>query len=120
MLKLQGSMVAIATPSRGGALDEEAFSAHAKWLVEQGTSVLVPMGTTGEAVTCTAAEQARAVRLAVEQKGSAKVLGGAGSNDTARVIEAVKAVRDAGADGTLIVTPYYNKPTQDGLVAHYR
>lgn len=120
MLELQGSMVAMATPFSAGKLDEAAFATHARWLVENGTSVLVPMGTTGEAVTCRPAEQARAIRIAVENKGSAKVLGGAGSNDTAEVIEAVAAVRDAGADGSLIVTPYYNRPTQDGLVAHYR
>src|SRR3954471_22486897 len=108
MLKLSGSMVAMATPFRGGAFDEAAFRTHARWLVENGTGVLVPMGTTGEAVTCTPAERARAVRLAVENKGRALVLGGAGSNCTAEVIEGVRAVREAGADGTLIVTPYYN------------
>lgn len=120
MLELQGSMVAMATPFKNGALDEAAFKKHAQWLVEQGTTVLVPMGTTGEAVTCSPAERTRAIRIAVENKGKAKVLGGAGSNSTAEVIDGLKSVRDAGADGTLIVTPYYNKPTQDGLVAHYK
>jgi len=120
MLKLQGSMVAMATPFKDGALDEPAFAAHARWLVENGTTVLVPMGTTGEAATCSPAECVRAVRIAVENKGSALVLGGAGSNNTAQAIEAVGAVREAGADGALVVTPYYNKPTQHGLLAHYR
>jgi 4-hydroxy-tetrahydrodipicolinate synthase len=120
MLKLQGSMVAMATPFRDGALDEDAFRKHATWLVQGGTRVLVPMGTTGEPATSSPAEQARAVRIAVEAKGSALVLGGAGSNSTAHAIELVKMVRDAGADGALIVTPYYNKPTPDGVVAHYR
>jgi 4-hydroxy-tetrahydrodipicolinate synthase len=121
MLKLQGSMTALATPFRNGALDEAAFRAHCKHQIENGTSVLVPMGTTGEAVTCTAEERARAIRIAVEDaRGKAKVLGGCGTNNTAEVIVALKAVRDAGADGALVVTPYYNRPTQDGLVAHYR
>jgi 4-hydroxy-tetrahydrodipicolinate synthase len=120
MLKLQGSMVAMATPFAGEGLDVEAFSRHAHFLVENGTRVLVPMGTTGESVTCSSAEKKRAVQLAVQHKGSALVLGGAGSNSTAEVIAAVRDVRDAGADGTLIVTPYYNKPTPEGLLAHYR
>lgn len=120
MLKLQGSMVAMATPFKDGALDEAAFAAHARWLVENGTSVLVPMGTTGEAVTCTPAERLHAVRIAVENKGAAKVIGGAGANNTAEAVDAVRAVREAGADGALVVTPYYNKPTQAGLLAHYR
>ncbi|MBS2031539.1 MAG: 4-hydroxy-tetrahydrodipicolinate synthase [Deltaproteobacteria bacterium] len=120
MLVLKGSMVAMATPFKNGALDEAAFATHARFLVDNGTSVLVPMGTTGESVTCSDAEQARAVRIAVENKGRAIVLGGAGSNDTAHAIHLVKGVRDAGADGTLVVTPYYNRPTQDGLVAHYK
>ena len=119
-MKLEGAMTALATPFKDGKLDEAAYESFIDDQVKNGISVLVPMGTTGEAVTCSPAEQARAVRIAVQNKGSAKVLGGAGSNDTAKVIEAVKAVRDAGADGSLIVTPYYNKPTQDGLVAHYR
>ena len=120
MLGLKGSMVAMATPFKNGALDEAAFATHARFLVDNGTSVLVPMGTTGESVTCTDAEQARAIRIAVENKGRAIVLGGAGSNDTRHAIHLVEGARDAGADGTLIVTPYYNRPTQDGLVAHYK
>ena len=119
MLKLQGSMVAMATPFKDGLLDEDALAAHARWLVENGTEVLVPMGTTGEAVTCTGVEQARAVRIAVENKGSATVIGGAGMNSTQFTIESVRAVREAGADAALVVTPYYTKPTQGGLVAHY-
>jgi 4-hydroxy-tetrahydrodipicolinate synthase len=121
MLKLQGSMTALATPFRHGALEEDTFRRHCRHQLENGTQVLVPMGTTGEASTCTPAERKRAVEIAVEvAKGKAAVIGGAGSNNTAEVIESMKAVRDAGADGALIVTPYYNKPSQDGLVAHFK
>lgn len=121
MMTFEGSMTALATPFRNGALDESAFRALVRQQIEGGTSVLIPMGTTGESVTMTADERARAVRVVVEEaKGRVKVVGGAGSNNTAEVIESVARVRDAGADGSLIVTPYYNKPTQAGLVEHFR
>ncbi|WNZ60656.1 4-hydroxy-tetrahydrodipicolinate synthase [Myxococcus sp. MxC21-1] len=121
MKTFEGSMTALATPFRNGALDEPAYRALVRQQIEGGTSVLVPMGTTGEAVTMTADERARAVKVVVEEaKGRVTVVGGAGSNSTAETIEGVRRVRDAGADGTLIVTPYYNKPTQAGLLEHYR
>ncbi|MFY1830511.1 4-hydroxy-tetrahydrodipicolinate synthase [Myxococcus fulvus] len=121
MKTFEGSMTALATPFRNGALDESAYRALVRQQIEGGTSVLIPMGTTGESVTMSADERARAVRVVVEEsKGRALVVGGAGSNNTAEVIESVARVRDAGADGTLIVTPYYNKPTQTGLVEHFR
>ena len=121
MLKLQGSMTALATPFLQGKVDEAAFRRHCEHQLANGTSVLVPMGTTGEASTCNPEERQRAVRIAVEvAKGKAPVIGGAGSNNTAEVITSVRAVREAGADGALIVTPYYNKPSQAGLVAHFR
>ncbi|GEN06242.1 4-hydroxy-tetrahydrodipicolinate synthase [Myxococcus fulvus] len=121
MKTFEGSMTALATPFRNGALDESAYRALVRQQIEGGTSVLIPMGTTGESVTMSADERARAVRVVVEEsKGRALVVGGAGSNNTAEVIEGVARVRDAGADGTLIVTPYYNKPTQTGLVEHFR
>lgn len=121
MKPLSGSMTALATPFKDGALDEAAY----EWLVNDqvtnGTSVLIPMGTTGEAVTMTPAERRRAIELCLSvNKGRAQVYAGAGSNNTAECIEAMKVARDLGADGALIVTPYYNKPTQAGLVEHYR
>jgi len=120
MKTFEGSMTALATPFRDGALDEPAYRALVRQQIDGGTSVLVPMGTTGESVTMTADECARAVRVVVEEaKGRALVVGGAGSNNTAEVIESVARVRDAGADGALVVTPYYNRPTQAGLVAHF-
>lgn len=114
-------MTALATPFREGALDENAYRALVRQQIAGGTSVLIPMGTTGEAVTMTPEERFRAVRVVVEEAaGRVRVIGGAGSNSTAETIEGVRRVREAGADGALIVTPYYNKPTQAGLVEHYR
>src|ERR1700679_4312040 len=106
MLKLQGSMTALATPFRHGALEEATFRKHCEHQLENGTAVLVPMGTTGEASTCTPEERKRAVQIAVDvAKGKALVIGGAGSNSTAETIAAMTVVRDVGADGALIVTP---------------
>ncbi len=121
MKPLVGSFVALASPFKDGAFDAEAYRSLAQHLIEQGTDGLVPIGTTGEAATMSGTEQSLAVRTAVETaRGRVPVVAGAGSNSTAGTIEAVGRVREAGADGALIVTPYYNKPTQDGLVAHYR
>ncbi len=121
MKTFEGSMTALATPFREGALDETAYRALVRQQISGGTSVLIPMGTTGEAVTMSPEERFRAIRVVVEEAaGRASVVGGAGSNSTAETIEGVKRAREAGADGTLIVTPYYNKPTQAGLVEHYR
>jgi 4-hydroxy-tetrahydrodipicolinate synthase len=120
-MKFEGSMTALATPFKNGSLDEAAYAGLVDFQVENGTAVLLPMGTTGEAVTMTPEEQARAVAVCVKaNQGRAKVVAGAGSYSTAQTIETVKRVRELGADGALIVTPYYNKPTQAGLVEHYR
>jgi 4-hydroxy-tetrahydrodipicolinate synthase len=121
MKTFEGSMTALATPFRDGKLDEAAYRALIDRQVYGGTNVLVPIGTTGEAVTMTAEERAQAVRVAVDAaKGRVPVVAGAGSNNTVETIEAVGRVRELGADGALIVTPYYNKPTQSGLLQHYR
>ena len=120
-MKLQGSMTALATPFKDGRLDETAYEALVEYQVSNGTSVLIPMGTTGESVTMTAPERRRAIEVCLKaNRGRAKVFAGAGSNSTAETIEGVKVVRELGADGALVVTPYYNKPTQAGLVEHYR
>ncbi|AKU91772.1 4-hydroxy-tetrahydrodipicolinate synthase [Vulgatibacter incomptus] len=120
--ELVGSFVALATPFRGGALDEAAYRALCESLLAQGTDGLVPCGTTGETPTLDEAEQRRCVAIAVEvgHKAGKPVIAGAGSNSTAQTARNVAAVRDAGADGALVVTPYYNKPTQAGIVEHYR
>ncbi|MFP2898297.1 4-hydroxy-tetrahydrodipicolinate synthase [Corallococcus sp. 4LFB] len=121
MKTFEGSMTALATPFLNGALDEGAFRALVRYQLEGGTNVLLPMGTTGEAVTMDADERARAIAVVVDEvKGRVPVVAGAGSNSTRETIESVRRAREVGADGALIVTPYYNKPTQAGLVEHYR
>jgi 4-hydroxy-tetrahydrodipicolinate synthase len=121
MKTFEGSMTALATPFKDGKLDEASFRASIERQIDGGTSVLLPMGTTGEAVTMTADERARAIQVTVEvARGRVPVVAGAGSNSTAETIESVARARQVGADGALIVTPYYNKPTQSGLLQHYR
>ncbi|CAM4307520.1 4-hydroxy-tetrahydrodipicolinate synthase [Corallococcus sp. ZKHCc1 1396] len=121
MKTFQGSMTALATPFLNGALDERAFRALVRAQLEGGTDVLLPMGTTGEAVTMDAEERAAAIAVVVDEvKGRVPVVAGAGSNSTRETIESVRRARLSGADGALIVTPYYNKPTQAGMVEHYR
>jgi 4-hydroxy-tetrahydrodipicolinate synthase len=120
-MKLSGSMTALATPFRDGKFDEGAYESLVDWQIASGTALLIPMGTTGEPATMSLAERRRAIELCVKvAKGRAQVFAGCGSNSTAEVIEAMKVARELGADGALVVTPYYNKPTQAGLVEHYR
>ncbi len=121
MFNLQGSLTALATPFREGRFDEEAYRTLIADQLQQGTSGLVPVGTTGEAVTLSSAERARVVRVAVETaRARVPVVAGAGSNSTQATIESIAQVREAGADAALVVTPYYNKPNQAGLFEHYR
>ncbi|RKG94723.1 4-hydroxy-tetrahydrodipicolinate synthase [Corallococcus carmarthensis] len=121
MKTFEGSMTALATPFLNGALDEGAFRALVRYQLDGGTNVLLPMGTTGEAVTLDADERARAIAVVVDEvKGRVPVVAGAGSNSTRETIDSVGRAREVGANGALIVTPYYNKPTQAGLVEHYR
>lgn len=120
--KFEGSWVALATPFRDGKLDEAAYRALCEHLLAEGTDGLVPCGTTGETPTLSAEEQRTCVRIAVAtaKARGRKVIAGAGSNSTAETIRNVERVREDGADGALVVTPYYSKPTQGGLIAHYR
>jgi 4-hydroxy-tetrahydrodipicolinate synthase len=121
MPRLEGSMVAIVTPMKGGAVDLGALRELTEWQLAEGTDGIVPCGTTGEGVTLTAAEKADVIRTVVETvRGRAAVIAGAGSNATHEAITSVKAARDLGADAALVVTPYYNKPTQEGLFRHYQ
>lgn len=114
-------MTALATPFKNGLFDEESFRELIRYQLENGTSGLIPVGTTGEAVTLSDAECARVIGVTVEAaKGRVPVIAGAGSNSTAKAIEAMASARDQGADAALIVTPYYNKPSQAGLLEHYR
>lgn len=117
-----GSMVALVTPMKDdGALDLDALQRLVEFHVEQGTDGLVIGGTTGESPCITPGELADMIRAALEAAaGRVAVIGGSGTNSTARTIELTAVVRDAGAAGALVVTPYYNKPTQRGLYEHYR
>jgi 4-hydroxy-tetrahydrodipicolinate synthase len=121
MRPLLGSFTALATPFRQGALDEESYRALIRYQLENGTAGLVPVGTTGEAVTMSADERVRAIRIAVDAaKGKVPVIAGTGSNSTHDAIEQTARAREVGADAALVVTPYYNKPTQAGLFEHYK
>lgn len=121
MKTFRGSFVALATPFLNGRLDEEAFRRLIRHLLANGIEGLVPMGTTGESVTMSGDERARAIEIAVQEAaGKVPVIAGAGSNSTAETIAAIQVARDCGADAAMSVTPYYNKPTQAGLVAHYQ
>jgi 4-hydroxy-tetrahydrodipicolinate synthase len=120
MPRFEGSMVAIVTPMKDGGVDLKALRELTEWQVAEGTDGIVPCGTTGEGVTLTAPERAQVIRTVVETvRGRAAVIAGAGSNATHEAIEAVKVARELKADGALVVTPYYNKPTQEGLYRHY-
>ncbi|HSD27772.1 MAG TPA: 4-hydroxy-tetrahydrodipicolinate synthase [Vicinamibacteria bacterium] len=116
-----GVGTALVTPFKSsGAVDEAAVRRLAQRQVEAGVHFLVPCGTTGEAPTLSPEERRRVVELVVEEaRGKVPVLAGAGGYDTREVVESARAMREAGADGLLSVTPYYNKPTPDGLVRHY-
>ncbi len=117
----KGSMVALITPFRNGAVDEKAFQSFVDWQIGQGTQGVVPCGTTGESPTLSHAEHKRVVELCVETaKGRVPVIAGTGSNSTSEAIELTAHAKKAGADAALIVTPYYNKPTQEGLYRHYK
>ncbi len=117
----KGSLVALITPMRDdGAVDEEAFRHFVDWQIGEGTDGVVPTGTTGESPTLTHDEHKRVVEIAVEvAKGRVPVIAGAGSNSTAEAIALTRHAKEAGADAALIVTPYYNKPTQEGLYLHF-
>ena len=116
-----GSITALITPMRpDGALDDAALRRLVDWQIGQGTSALVPTGTTGESATLTHAEHCRVIDLVVAAAGRrVPVLAGTGSNSTAEAIETTRHARQAGADAALVVTPYYNKPTQEGLYRHF-
>jgi 4-hydroxy-tetrahydrodipicolinate synthase len=115
-----GSIPALVTPFRDEAFDEDAFRDLIEWQIAEGSHGLVPCGTTGEAATLTADEHDRAVAVCVEQaRGRVPVIAGCGSNSTAGAIGHMRAARERGADAALVVLPYYNRPSQEGLVAHF-
>lgn len=115
-----GSIPALVTPFRDGAFAEPEFRAFVDWQIEQGSAALVPCGTTGEAATLTKEEHFEVVRICVDQaRGRVPVLAGAGSNDTRVAIGNVHAAKASGADAVLMVPPYYNRPSQEGIFRHF-
>ena len=116
-----GSIPALVTPFAGGSVAEDAFRELIEWQIGEGSNGLVPCGTTGEVATLTADEHRQVVRIAVEAaKGRVPVIAGCGTYSTAASIERTRAAADIGADASLVVVPYYNKPSQAGLAAHFR
>jgi 4-hydroxy-tetrahydrodipicolinate synthase len=119
--RIRGSIPALITPFRDGALDEMAFAALVERQIADGSHGLVPCGTTGESATLTEAEHERAIRIAVEiSRGRAPVIAGAGSNNTAHAIHLAQLAKRVGADAVLVVTPYYSKPSQEGVFQHFK
>src|ERR1700742_2550015 len=119
--KFQGSLTALVTPFKNGALDEAAFRGLVSWQIEQGSHGLVPVGTTGESPTLSHDEHHRVVEMCIDEaKGRVPVIAGAGSNSTREAIDLAVHAEKAGADAVLVVTPYYNKPTQEGLYQHFK
>jgi 4-hydroxy-tetrahydrodipicolinate synthase len=117
----RGSFTALVTPFNNGALDEKAFRNLVDWQIAEGTNGLVPVGTTGESPTLSHEEHKLVVEWCIEQaKGRVPVVAGSGSNSTREAIELSQHAEEAGADAVLIVTPYYNKPTQEGLYQHFK
>ncbi|MBI5446016.1 MAG: 4-hydroxy-tetrahydrodipicolinate synthase [Deltaproteobacteria bacterium] len=117
----RGAITALVTPFRGGRLHEEAYRAHIDWQIREGVTAIVPCGTTGESATLSHEEHERVIDIAVDEaRGRVPVLAGTGSNSTEEAVRLTRHAKEAGADGALLITPYYNKPTQEGLYQHYR
>ena len=119
--RFRGSFTALVTPFKDGGLDEKAFRHLVDWQIAEGTNGLVPVGTTGESPTLSHQEHRDVVEWCVDQaRGRVPVVAGAGSNSTREAIDLAQHAEKAGADAVLVVTPYYNKPTQEGLYAHFK
>jgi len=117
----QGSICALITPFKNGSVDSAAFEKLIDWQIEQGTEALVPCGTTGESPTLTHEEHKRVTEICIGvAKGKVPVIAGTGSNSTEEAIMLTRHAKKAGANAALVVTPYYNKPTQEGLYEHYK
>ena len=116
-----GALTAIVTPFRDGEVDERALRDHIEWQIQSGVDGIVPCGSTGESATLTHAEHDRVIKITIEQtRRRVPVVAGTGSNATAEAIRLTAAAREMGADGALLLSPYYNKPTQDGIFRHYK
>ena len=117
----KGSFTALITPMKGGQVDDKAFERLVEWQIEEGTHGLVPVGTTGESPTLSHDEHKRVGEWCIEEaKGRVPVIAGAGSNSTKEAVELARHAQESGADAVLVVTPYYNKPTQEGLYQHFK
>src|SRR2546423_13700043 len=117
----RGSYTALVTPFKNGGLDEAAFRNLVNWQIAEGTHGLVPVGTTGESPTVSHDEHKRVVEWCIDEAhGRGPVIAGAGSNSTKEAIELAQHAEQAGADAVLVVTPYYNKPTQEGMYQHFK
>jgi 4-hydroxy-tetrahydrodipicolinate synthase len=120
-VQLRGSFPALITPMQNGQVDEVAFRKFVNWQIEQGSHGLVPVGTTGESPTLDPDEHKRVIEICIDEvRGRVPVIAGTGSNATAEAIYYTAHAREAGADAALVVVPYYNKPTQEGLYAHFK
>ena len=118
---LKGSLVALVTPFTGGKVDEDTLRELVEFHIENGTNGIVPCGTTGESATLTHDEHRQVIKAVVEQVGGRiPVVAGTGSNNTAEAVELTKYAKEVGADAALLITPYYNKPTQEGLYLHFK
>ena len=119
--KFHGSLTALVTPFKDGKIDEPAYRALIDWQITSGSHGLVPVGTTGESPTLSHEEHRRAVDICIDEaRGRVPVIAGAGSNNTAEAVELARHAEQSGADAVLVVTPYYNKPTQEGLYQHFK
>src|ERR1051326_5303415 len=115
-----GSIPALVTPFSGGRVAEDTFTEFVEWQIAEGSNALVPCGTTGEVATLSAEEHRQVIATTVDvAKGRVPVIAGCGTYSTAASIERCRGAADLGADGALVVVPYYNKPSQAGLVAHF-
>ncbi|SHN59182.1 4-hydroxy-tetrahydrodipicolinate synthase [Desulfovibrio litoralis] len=116
-----GTFTALVTPFKNGKVDEESYRNHIEWQISEGVNGLVPCGTTGESATLSHDEHEQVIKICIEQaKKRVPVLAGAGSNNTKEAVSLVRFAKEVGADGVLLITPYYNKPTQEGLFQHYK
>jgi 4-hydroxy-tetrahydrodipicolinate synthase len=120
-MEIKGSITALITPMVNGSVDEAAFQKLVDWQIREGTIGVVPVGTTGESPTLSQTEHKRVVEIAVKTAaGRVPVIAGTGSNSTEEALDYTRHAKEAGADAALIVVPYYNKPTQDGIYAHFK
>lgn len=120
-MRLRGAFTALVTPFKNGRIDEEAYRELIEWQITEGINGVVPCGTTGESATLSHDEHEAVIRICIDQvKGRVPVIAGAGSNNTTEAVSLARFAKDAGADAILLITPYYNKPTQEGLFAHFK